>query len=259
METKASQDQVTSKQNLSTRIQANKNALRDFDEWCIQQLPPLVLDATILDLGCGNGKQLHLFSKYFSSRATFLGIDLSVQSLTQLQESYTTAPQLRLIEGTFDEENTYESIADQSLDLAYAAYALYYTKSLPSVVHHVYQKLKPGGIFWVVGPTSGTNREFLEILRPLHEVEPFMDYVFDDFMPAVSEACQDVGFKRVKPALLRNQVYFPHATAFMNYLKHSLFYRPGHDEAIETAVRQVCEQAGRFTVSKEVLSLQFEK
>lgn len=259
MQTKASQETVTSQQNLNQRIHANKRALKDFDEWCVQQFPEVPIEANIVDLGCGTGKQLHLFSSFFGPKSTFWGIDIANKSLNQLKAQYESKPSLHLIEGSFDEEKAYTQIGDHSIDLAYACYALYYTKALSSVLSHAYRILKPGGILWVVGPTSGTNQQFLDILRPLHEVEPFMDYVFDEFMPEVVATASDLGFQSVKPARLHNQVFFPSAAAFMNYLRHSLFYREGHDEAIAQAVQAVCDAEGRFTVSKHVLSIQLRK
>lgn len=257
MNTKASQEDVKSTSMLKSRVGANKNSSKDFDEWCFQQIPQLSLDAKVLDLGCGNGKQLHLFSRIFSSKAHFWGMDLSRESLDDIEKSYTSPPSLSLKEASFDEAESFGEFAAEKLDLIYAAYALYYTKDLERLVENTYNSLKKGGMFWVIGPDSGTNAEFLDILRPLHEVEPFMDYVFDDFMPAVVENCLKAGFSSFKPSMLRNKVYFPSAEAFMKYLKNSLFYRPGHDEAIQARVQEVVDREGVFEVSKNIMSLQF--
>ena len=150
-------------------------------------------------------------------------------------------------------------MAANSFDLLYASYALYYTKNLEKVIQDGFNLLKSGGIFWVICPYSGTNNEFLSILKAHHEVEPFMDYVFDDFHQEVIDFGEKTGFSSLKPSLLRNTIHFPSAEAFMKYLKNSLFYRPGFDEEILAEVQKVVDEKGEFTVSKRIVSLQMRK
>ncbi len=259
MQTQSSKSDVTSAKMLNARLSANSNATRDFDEWCFRQLPSLPLPARMLDLGCGTGKQIKLFSPMFSPASEIVGIDLSRESLQQLRESYNSRAKLSLIEGSFDEMEQHKELADESFDLAFGGYALYYTQNLPKLMKDAHRLLKPGGTFWNISPYFGTNEEFLRIIRPLHEVEDFMDYVFDQFHQDIIAEGEKLGFQSVKPALLRNQIRFPSAEAFMGYLSNSLFYRPGHDEAINAAVQEVVEREGFFAVSKNIISLQLTK
>ncbi|MEO0900119.1 MAG: class I SAM-dependent methyltransferase [Bacteroidota bacterium] len=259
MQTKASDKEIQSANMLKARMSANNKALKDFDEWCFQQIPEISLHGKVLDLGCGNGKQLHLFSRIFSDKSTFFGLDLSNDSLQDLRSSYQSPPELQLVEGSFDMLDSLKELEGFSFDLIYAAYALYYTKDLKKLIKDVYDLLKPGGIFWVIGPDSGTNQEFLNIIRPLHEVEDFMDYVFDRFMPEVVELGTQQGFNSIKPSMLRNKVFFPSADAFMAYLSNSLFYRPGYDEEIKGQVQAVIDREGVFAVSKHIMSIQLRK
>lgn len=259
MQTQSSSSDIQSTSKLNTRVAANSQASRDFDEWCLRQFPEIPLPARIMDIGCGTGKQVHLFSPIISPKSEFVALDLAKSSLDQLKSSYHAAASLSLVEGSFDTLERYPELESESFDLIYVAYALYYTKDLPGVLSQVQRLLKPGGTFWMIGPYSGTNDEFLRILRPLHEVEDFMDYVFDRFPQEVIAICEDLGFRSMKPSLLRNKVHFPDGPAFMRYLSNSLFYRPGHDEAIMDAVQSVCAAEGRFSVSKNIISLQLKK
>lgn len=259
MQTKASSQDISSAGMLQARLHANSQSSRDFDEWCLRQFPELPFQARVLDLGCGTGKQLSLFAPLLAPGSVLTGIDLSSEALAQLQSRYQAAVTLNLVTGNFDQEGAYASLSPASQDLVYGAYALYYTQDLPSLIRRVHTLLKPGGIFWVICPYTGTNDEFLRIIRPLHEVEDFMDYVFDRFHQEVIALGEAQGFASLKPSLLRNQVHFPTSEAFMTYLRNSLFYRPGHDDAIRAAVEAVIAEAGTFRVSKNVLSLQLRK
>ncbi|GAB4412807.1 MAG: hypothetical protein OHK0039_19140 [Bacteroidia bacterium] len=259
MQTQSSQADVTATGKLNVRMAANEQAGRDFDEWCFRQLPELPLPARVLDLGCGTGKQLLLFSRIFSPTSVFAGIDLSAESLAQLRAAYQSPPRLQLIEGSFDQMEAYPELEAGSFDLIYGSYALYYSQDVPALVRSVYRLLKPGGVFWAICPYMGTNDEFLRILRPLHEVEPFMDYVFERHHGELVAEGERAGFRSLKPALLRNKVYFPTAEDFLRYLSHSLFYRPGRDEAILAAIQQVIDAEGTFRVSKNVISVQLRK
>lgn len=259
MKTQSSSESIQSTSMLQSRLNANQHASRDFDEWCFRQLPELPIDAQILDLGCGTGKQIKLFSPVFSSASHFWGIDLSAESLENLRGSYQAAPKLSLIEGSFDELEKFPELKESSFDLIYASYALYYTHNLSHVIRETYKLLKPGGLLWVITPYSGTNAEFLRIIRPLHEVEPFMDYVFDTFHQEVIEKAKTHRFTSIKPSMLRNKIPFTTGEAFMTYLKNSLFYRPGYDREIIDQVNQICLTEGKFEVSKNILSLQLRK
>lgn len=259
MQTQSSRADVTSAQKLNARMSANSNATRDFDEWCFRQLPTLPLPARLLDLGCGTGKQTQLFAPMFSPQSEIVGLDLSGDALAQLREQYQGRAKLSLVEGSFDEMEKYPQLSEGSFDLIFGGYALYYTQNLGKLMEDSFRLLKPGGIFWNISPYFGTNDEFLRILRPLHEVEAFMDYVFDEFHQEIIAHGERIGFQSVKPALLRNQIHFPSAEAFLKYLSNSLFYRPGHDEAILAEVQKVVAAQGSFAVSKNVISLQLQK
>ena len=258
MNTQSSQEDISSASKLSARLSANSTASRDFDEWCLRQFPELPLGANVLDLGCGTGKQVELFSPLLSPSSQFYGIDLSAESLAILTGKYHSPPQLHTIEGSFDQLENFD-LEPNSFDLIYASYALYYSENLEKVIQDSLRLLKPGGIFWVICPYSGTNNEFLSILKKHHEVEPFMDYVFDDFHKEVIDFGEKSGFGSLKPALLRNTIHFPSAGAFMTYLKNSLFYRAGFDKEIEGEVQAVVDSTGEFVVSKRIVSLQLRK
>jgi ubiquinone/menaquinone biosynthesis C-methylase UbiE len=259
MQQKPSSDDIRSTTKLKARMVANQNATRDFDEWCIRQMPQLPLPARLLDLGAGTGKQVHLFSPLLSPNSEIFALDLEPESLATLQKAYSGSAKLRLVEGDFDHLDEYAALEPNTFDLVYSSYALYYTKDLMGAVESVFRLLRSGGSFWVIAPYSGTNNEFLEILRSLHGVDPFMDYVFDEFHRDVVAAGEAAGFSAVKPSLLRNQIRFPSARSFLDYLSNSLFYRPGFDQEIENAVHEICGHNGHFTVSKNVISLNLQK
>lgn len=238
---------------------ANRDAVRDFDEWCVRQFPEVPLPARILDLGAGTGKQVHLFSPLLSPNSEIFALDLEGASLDALDDTYGGAARLRLLEGSFDELPDFPDLERGTFDLIYSAYALYYTSDLRRTLGAAFDLLKSGGVFWVIAPYRGTNREFLEIIRPLHEVDPFMDYVFDEFHGEVVAVAESRGFSHLKPSLLRNRIRFRDADAFLEYLSNSLFYREGYDDEIRSAVDKVCSRDGAFNVTKNVISLQLRK
>lgn len=259
MQTKSTKQNIASTNMLNTRLAANSQASRDFDEWCLRQFPELPMPSRILDLGCGTGKQVLLFSPLLSPRSEIWGFDLSRESLEVLDENYRAHATLKLLEGNFDDLQMYKALKAGAFNLIYASYALYYTHDLSSLITQIYRLLKPGGIFWLIAPYSGTNDEFLRIIRQYHEVEPFMDYVFDEFHGEVIANAEIHGFRSLKPSFLRNKIFFPNGKAFMEYLSNSLFYRKGFDEEIIKDVDAVVAEQGNFLVSKNIISLQMRK
>ena len=71
---------------LEIRINTNKNSEKDFDEWSINLIPELPLRANILDLGCGTGKQVNIFSQFFDRDSRIIALDKSLENVKILEK-----------------------------------------------------------------------------------------------------------------------------------------------------------------------------
>jgi len=243
---------------LNKRMNLNENSLRDFDEWSINHLPNIPLNASLLDLGCGTGKQTKLFGDLLSSKSSIYSLDLSADSLKQLNEAYNSAASLVTINDSF--ENFKNHIPeDKKFDLIYSFYALYYTNDLSSLMEVIYKSLKKGGSFWVVCPYKGTNIEIFDMLKKYYELDEKVIYSIDLFPKDVVEKACEAGFSSVKYGSLKNKVFFNSQDKLISYLNNTTFYNREFEDEITKDIERVFIKNGQFQVSKNVISIQFVK
>lgn len=100
---KGFKEKARSTEALDVRLKANRNAERDFDEWCLNMLLQTPLSANILDLGCGTGKQINLFAEFIGRDSEIFALDISGDSLKTLKNNYSFSPDTRPYGGEDDE------------------------------------------------------------------------------------------------------------------------------------------------------------
>lgn len=248
-----------SKKALEARIDRNRNAERDFDEWSINLLPKLPLKATILDLGCGTGKQLNLFSQFFGADSKIIALDKSRESLYALSQSYNDSPKLQLINADFEDSLSCLNINDSFFDLVYSFYALYYAENFQEIIRKIYKYLKKGGVFWVVSPYKGTNIEIFEIIARFYELDYKVVYSIEKFYKNVISLVEKVGFKRIKIDIFKNKIIYENKEQLMSYLHNTTFYRKKYDKEISSEVNSIFISSKDFRLTKNAVSVKLEK
>ena len=117
---------------------------------CGSPIPFAIEGATVLDLGCGTGRDCYLLSQLVGANGRVLGIDMTDKQLAVAQATldwhtkrfaYSTANvefQLGLIEDL-------SAIADNSIDLVVSNCVINLSANKPIVFKEIFRVLKPGG------------------------------------------------------------------------------------------------------------------
>jgi SAM-dependent methyltransferase len=241
---------------LQTRIKLNNNATNNFEHWSINSFPKILLNATILDLGCGTGKQINLFSPFLSDECNYYGCDISEESLNIAKSQYSFSPKINLIHESFDSVlNTFKN--DQYFDLIYSFYALYYTEDLNSLIESIYSKLNKNGVFWVVMPYKNTNKELFSILEKIYLLDEKVKYSINGFSDDVIEISKKIGFKSIDVNLFENNIIFKSKENLIEYVLNTTFYNKKYkDEIIKNISKDF---SSPFYLTKEVISIKFVK
>lgn len=247
-----------SRSSLQNRMKFNKASLYDFDEWSINLLPKLPMDSHILDLGCGTGKQILNFSKFFSPNTVFHGYDIAKESIDELINNYTSNPQLKTNLDNFENIEKHFS-SDEKFELIYSFYALYYTNNLKKLVEFIYDHLKEDSYLWVVTPFEGTNNEVFKILNKYYEFNQKVFYSINKFYKELIQLCRETGYKNIKVNRLNNKIFFNNAESLYSYISNTTFYNNEFDEQIKNEIETIFKEISSFSLSKNVLSLIFEK
>ncbi|TDQ11025.1 class I SAM-dependent methyltransferase [Pedobacter metabolipauper] len=127
-----------------------KEIFGDIDIYLFDQLTKGTYDQcnTILDAGCGTGRNLVYFLK---SDAQVFGVDMSEQAITQLRNLAATISELSP-EENFKVANVEElPFEDESFDLVISSAVLHFAKDLnhfEAMLNSMWRVLRPGGYFF---------------------------------------------------------------------------------------------------------------
>lgn len=119
---------------------------------CGSPLPPSLTGATVLDLGCGTGRDAYLLSKLVGEHGQVIGVDMTPEQLAVATrhrdwhaERYGyAASNVRFIEG-FIERLDVCGLADSSVDVVVSNCVLNLSPEKERVFSEIFRVLKPGG------------------------------------------------------------------------------------------------------------------
>jgi arsenite methyltransferase len=119
---------------------------------CGAPLPPALEGATVLDLGCGSGRDSFILSRLVGPRGQVIGVDMTPEQLSvaeQHLEYHRKAfgfdrPNVRLASG-YIEDLKGAGVAAESVDLVVSNCVVNLSPDKPRVFAEVWRALKPGG------------------------------------------------------------------------------------------------------------------
>lgn len=149
--------------DLQKRIDIHqKYGLKDIDSWMLEilQLKP---DLSILDVGCGSGKQCFAFHTYLQGRATIMGGDVNPDLLAQARDTNRGMGEpVKFISLDF---NKPFNLGENLYDLVSCCFAIYYAEEIPFTISEMHKILKPGGRLFTTGPMPQNKWLFYEIIQ----------------------------------------------------------------------------------------------
>ncbi len=110
---------------------------------------PLVLDgATVLDLGCGTGRDCYVLSQLVGKDGHVIGVDMTQEQLEVAQQTQSWHAErfgfanTRFVQGYIEQ---LDDIADASVDLVVSNCVINLSPDKESVFREIFRVLKPGG------------------------------------------------------------------------------------------------------------------
>ena len=226
--------------SLTDRIEANKQSSDSFDEWTRGLLEGVKFNS-VLDICCGTGKQLAIYSDM--GIADITGVDIAQESLNVAKGS---VPGVTLkccpMETAFD---------GKKYDLISCFYGLYYCTDTKWLIGEILAHLNPGGTVLIVGPYGDNNKALFDLLETHYTLPRDVIYSCRGFMDDVVKWLDC----KIEQQTFINRVSFPDAGALYKYWKATTFYSDKHDQAVRKHIERVFEEQGGFTVEKHVKAI----
>jgi ubiquinone/menaquinone biosynthesis C-methylase UbiE len=219
---------------------------RDIDRWMLDLLTP-GNGSTILDVGCGAGKQCFLYHQYTGGTADITGGDVNPELLAKaISENAKIGSPVKIIELDFNKRFPFE---DGQFDLESCCFAIYYASDIPATIREMHRVLKPGGRLFSSGPMPENKQLFYEVIREAtgKAIPP---------MPGSSRystqilAAMQATFSTVEVHIFENPLTFPEVKPFLEYTRASL----AEDRKLWTGLFQGREDFNKLMNSIEVVA-----
>lgn len=205
--------------DLITRINIHDAyGARDIDKWMLEVLP-LKQGMTILDVGCGAGKQCFSYLAHLSGKAAITGGDVNADLLaTAEEENHKLGDRVTFQTLNFNEPFPFP---DNTFDLVSCSFAIYYAEDIPFTIQEMHRVLKPGGFLFTTGPMPENKQMFYDIITeatgktipPMPGSSRYASEILDAVKALFSET--DV-------IVFENPLTFPAVEPFLAYTRASL-------------------------------------
>jgi SAM-dependent methyltransferase len=185
-------------ERLALRIQLNMQGKENLEDFMLNLVHPEPQD-TVLEIGCGSGKQMRVFAPLVHS---MLCTDVS-QDLLDVAQNDGIPENVRLMQLDMDEA---ASTLSGRYSLIYSVYALYYSKDVNALIENIGKKLlAENGRFLCVAPDTNNNRQWfedLETLFPLPEdIAQSPTVSRSKILPAMLDTFQSISCQRFRNSL----------------------------------------------------------
>ena len=119
---------------------------------CGSPLPPLLEGMTVLDLGCGTGRDVYIASKLVGETGRSVGVDMTTEQIEvakkyqeeQRERFGFTSSNVTLLQGYIEDLNSL-GIEDNSVDVVISNCVINLSPAKEQVFKEIYRVLKPGG------------------------------------------------------------------------------------------------------------------
>ncbi len=123
---------------------------------CGSPLPPALDGCTVLDLGCGTGRDAYLASRLVGPKGRVIGVDMTEEQLevaqrhlgAQMKHFGFYQPNIEFRKG-YIEDLAAAGIADDSVDVVISNCVINLSPDKPKVFSEIFRVLKPGGEMYI--------------------------------------------------------------------------------------------------------------
>jgi ubiquinone/menaquinone biosynthesis C-methylase UbiE len=205
--------------DLITRINIHDlYGAKDIDKWMLEVLP-LEQEMSILDVGCGSGKQCFSYLAHLNGKAAITGTDISDELLKKADEENKKLGN-RVTFQKMDFNKAF-NFSTETFDLVSCSFAIYYAENIPFTISEMHRVLKPGGTLFTTGPMPENKQMFYNIIREAtnRDIPP---------MPGSSRYASEIfetiqaQFSHVALHIFENPLTFPEVNPFIDYTRASL-------------------------------------
>ncbi len=248
---------------LSERIDVHKRfSEKDIDAWMLKIIR-IKGNEKILDIGCGDGKQILAFGKKLNLDGRIIGCDISKNLLDKAKK----IAKKNKINASFllHDINEPFRFKDKEFDFILAAFSIYYAKYPEKLILEIKRLLKKGGRLFIVGPTPNNTKDFWKFhSKIINKKIPQISLrrrarIHDIFIPLIKKH-----FRNIKIDIFKNTIHFPNFNEVLKYHSASLLFVESikHEKEkkiflnkMKKEIEKNIKKKGVFDIKKEVYGI----
>lgn len=241
---------------LKQRIQAHeKFGSNDLNDWIFDHLQ-LAEGLTVLDIGCGTGKQTLPMAQIVGETGHVYAVDFSQEALDALSNSSKEQGlEKRISFLRSDIDNLAEHLQKEGFDRVLSSYALYYTRHPQTLFEVLHRCLKPGGILFFCGPAKDNNHELKVLHYALRGEQPPPETGGAVFMEETGPYLAREYFAQVEVSTFQNPLRFDSADALYRYWSSYNLYNEKLDADFQVAAAKQFQTDAMFETVKRVIGI----
>ncbi len=239
----------TDKEKLIKRIKTHeKYSKYDINKW-IFDIIKLKENDSVLDVGCGTGKQLIPIAE--KTKGLVVGVDISKESLDHIKKA-TDGKDLNIKLILSSMEELYEKVRQlPKFDVIISCFAVYYSKKPEETLLQLKDLLKDNGRLFICGPSIDNNKALLDLHSRISELPQMRKGFFENF--AIQFLKEN--FEKIETFAFQNPITFPDINSLAEYW---LSYSIGDESKLEQfkkVAEKEFENGKTFTTVKEVIGI----
>jgi SAM-dependent methyltransferase len=241
---------------LKQRIMAHdKYGSNDLNDWILALLQ-LTKGLSIIDIGCGTGKQTLPLARIVGDTGHVLAVDISQDALDALSRSSKESglkQRISLLHTGIDDLG--EHLQEQQFDRALSSYSFYYAQHPRTVFEVLHHSLKPAGILFFCGPCKDNNYELKQFHYALRGEKPPVEDGGAVFMEETGQQLAHELFARVEVFKFQNPLKFDSAEALYSYWSSYNLYDENLGSDFKTAAAKHFQEHSGFETVKRVVGV----
>ncbi len=241
---------------LKQRIQTNERfGSKDLNDWIFSHID-LAEGLSILDFGCGTGKQTIPLAQLVGDKGHILAVDISQKALDALLQSAQELGFNKQISSLCIGLNDLGKYLNQyHFDRVLASYSLYYARYPKAVLKVIHRILIPSGILFFCGPAKGNNFEIKQFHYALLGISPSDANEAITFMENTGQQITRKLFSRVEIYHFENPISFDSAQSLYDYWSSHNLYDEHLEYRFKAAARKYFQNNSVFTNVKRVIGV----